>query len=146
MGRNEGTLFMPQDEHLCRRKHWIAFTKFPKGDIVIDHGAEKALIERGKSLLPSGIHGVKGNFSMGDSVILRNLNGDGLAVGLVNYQSGDIRKIKGCKSNEIESRLGYKHDDEVIHRDNLVLTKDLEEYENLGASPRLECWNTGIME
>ena len=93
---------MPQDEHLCHRKLWIAFAKSPKGDIIIDQGAEQALIERGKSLLPSGIQDVKGSFSMGDSVILRNLNGEGLAVGLVNYQSGDIKKIRGCKSHDIE--------------------------------------------
>ncbi|MBW2609795.1 MAG: glutamate 5-kinase [Deltaproteobacteria bacterium] len=121
-GREEGTLFLPQDITLPCRKHWIAFTKSSKGEIIIDSGAGEALKKRGKSLLPSGIKEVRGKFSLGDSVILLNENNQELAVGMVNYNSGDIKKIMGLKSTEIESRLGYKHDDEVIHRDNLVIT------------------------
>jgi glutamate 5-kinase len=127
IGREYGTLFIPQDETLCSRKHWIAFAKSPKGELIIDRGAEKALLERGKSLLPSGIKEVRGRFSMGDSVVLLNDENQELAVGMVNYHSGDIEKIMGLKSSEIESTLGFKHDDEVIHRDNLVLTNDLKE-------------------
>lgn len=126
MGEEIGTLFMAQDVALSSRKHWIVFTKSPKGEIVIDPGAEKAIIKGGKSLLPSGIKEVKGRFSLGDSVVLLNEDNRELAVGMVNYHSGDIKKIMGLKSAEIESRLGYKHDDEVIHRDNLVITDDLE--------------------
>ncbi|MGD9076298.1 MAG: glutamate 5-kinase [Desulfobacteraceae bacterium] len=126
-GKEEGTLFMPRDVALCSRKHWIAFTRSPKGEILVDQGAETAILQKGKSLLPSGIKAVRGRFSLGDSVVL--LNGDErvLAVGMVNYDSGDIEKIMGLKSKEIESQLGFKHDDEVIHRDNLVLTGDMEE-------------------
>jgi glutamate 5-kinase len=120
-GKEEGTLFMPQDVTLCSRKRWIAFTKAPKGEIVIDGGAEKALILGGKSLLPSGIKEVRGNFGLGESVVILNQAGQHLGVGMVNYFSGDIKKIMGLKTTEIESVLGFKHDDEVIHRDNLVI-------------------------
>lgn len=131
MGKEEGTLFVPRDVALCSRKHWIAFTRSPKGEIVVDRGAEKALLKGGKSLLPSGIKDVRGRFSLGDSVVLLNEEDKGLAVGMVNYHSSDIKKIMGLKSMEIESRLGFKHDDEVIHRDNLVLTGDMEQGDDL---------------
>ncbi len=128
-GKKEGTLFVPREVPLCSRKHWIAFTKSPKGKMVIDGGAEKAILKQGKSLLPSGIMDVEGRFSMGNSVLLTNEAGKEIAVGMVNYHSGDIKKILGAKSTEIQSRLGFKHDDEVIHRDNLVLTEQLMEWE-----------------
>ena len=126
MGKDEGTLFLPQKAPLCSKKHWIAFTKSPKGEIVIDLGAEKALVKHGKSLLPSGIKEVRGRFSLGDSVVLVGESKREVAVGIVNYHSGDIEKIIGAKSVEIESILGFKHDDEVIHRDNLILSNKIE--------------------
>jgi len=126
-GKEEGTLFLPQNDTLCSRKRWIAFTKSPKGEIVIDSGAERALTKGGKSLLPSGIRDVKGNFSLGDSVVLSNEDGVPLGVGMVNYHAGDIRKMMGLKTTEIEAMLGFKHDDEVIHRDNLVIENHSEE-------------------
>jgi glutamate 5-kinase len=128
-GGDVGTLFLPQDVTLCSRKRWIAFTKAPKGRIVIDPGAEKAILRGGKSLLPSGIKEVRGTFNLGDSVVLLNEGGEELGVGMVNYDAGDIRKIMGLKTSAIEQALGYKHDDEVIHRDNLVLTNGLGEGE-----------------
>ena len=130
-GREKGTLFLPQDSALSCRKHWIAFTKAPKGRMVIDQGAERALMNHGKSLLPSGIRDVRGRFSLGDTVRVLNEDDEELAVGIVNYHSGDIISIMGAKSSEIESILGFKHDDEVIHRDNLVLTNGIEEEENI---------------
>jgi glutamate 5-kinase len=120
-GREEGTLFLAQSIPMRSRKHWIAFTKSPKGKIMVDRGAENALIKKGKSLLPSGIIAVHGKFAMGDSAIVMNHQKRSLAVGLVNYQSADVEKIMGLKSAEIEKKLGYKHYDEVIHKDNLVL-------------------------
>lgn len=128
-GEDVGTLFLPQDVTLCSRKRWIAFTKAPKGQITIDAGAEKAIVKGGKSLLPSGIKEVLGGFSLGDSVVLRNQEGQEVGVGMVNYDAGDIRKIMGLKTSQIEEVLGYKHDDEVVHRDNLVLTNGLNEEE-----------------
>jgi glutamate 5-kinase len=127
----EGTLFLPRDIPLCSRKHWIAFTKAPKGALRIDAGAQKAILNNGKSLLPSGIQEVRGRFSLGDKVALVDASDRELAVGMVNYHSGDIRKIMGLKTGEIEGVLGFKHDDEVIHRDNLVLTNDLEEEDGI---------------
>ena len=126
-GKPVGTLFLPGDATLCSKKHWIAFTKSPKGRLVIDGGAEKALVQAGKSLLPSGIKDVIGRFSQGNSVLLVNDAGKTIAVGMVNYHSGDIRRIKGLKSSQIESELGFKHDDEVIHRDNLILADKMDE-------------------
>jgi len=126
-GRAEGTLFLPEPVSLCSRKHWIAFTKAPKGEIIIDRGAEIAIVEKGKSLLPSGIKGVSGQFSLGNSVLLINEDGKSVAVGMVSYHSGNIKKIMGARSTEIESILGFKHDDEVIHRNNLVLTAHMDE-------------------
>ena len=130
-GKEEGTLFMPRDVTLSCRKHWIAFTKSPKGEIIIDNGAEKAIIRHGKSLLPPGIIDVRGRFRMGNSVLLLNESGEEIAVGMVNYHSGDIRKIMGANTADIEQRLGFRHDDEVVHRDNLVLTAQLEEGEDI---------------
>jgi glutamate 5-kinase len=125
MGEEIGTLFIPQDLTLCNRKQWIAFTRSPKGNLIIDHGAVEALKKRGKSLLPSGIKDVRGTFGLGDSVALLDEKEHEIAIGMVNYNSGDIKKIMGLKSSEIESRLGFKHDDEIIHRDNLVVTDSL---------------------
>jgi len=89
-------------------------------------------LERGKSLLPSGITGVKGRFSLGNSVLLISETGKEVAVGIVNYHSSDISKIMGAKTADIETRLGFKNDDEVIHRDNLVLADQMNEGDELG--------------
>ena len=120
-GEEEGTIFLPQPTPMRRRKHWIAFTKSPKGRIMVDRGAEDALVKKGKSLLPSGIVAVYGKFNIGDSVIIINREEKNLATGLVNYHSTDAEKIIGLQTKEIEKALGYKHYDEVIHKDNLVL-------------------------
>lgn len=123
-GKPLGTLFLPQRPVLSRKKHWIAFTLKPKGDIIIDEGAQKALTEKGKSLLPSGILEVKGRFGVGACVCLLDQKARVIGKGLVNYSSSDVVKIKGLKTTEIEPRLEYKHSDEVIHRDNMVITKE----------------------
>ena len=125
-GKEVGTLFLPMEVSLGKKKHWIAFTKYPRGKIVIDRGAEKALLENGKSLLPSGVRAVEGRFSKGNSVIIINERRKEIAVGMVNYNSGDLNKILGVKTSEIASLLGYKHDDEVVHRDNLVLSSHVD--------------------
>ena len=131
LGKEEGTLFLPRQVTLCSRKHWIAFTMSPRGELVIDRGAEKAIVEKGKSLLPSGIKEVRGRFSLGNSVLLRSETGKEVAVGMVNYHSSDINKIMGVKTTEIELKLGFRNDDEVIHRDNLVLDDQMEEGDEL---------------
>ena len=119
-GKPIGTFFKPNTIHLNSKKQWIAFTKSPSGEILIDNGAEKAILNNGKSLLPSGILAIQGRFNTGSAVVLKNAEGNDIAVGLVNYGSDDLLKIKGARTSAIESILGYKHDDEVIHRDNLV--------------------------
>jgi glutamate 5-kinase len=121
-GEEHGTFFVPKKEKLTNRKCWIGFNLKPKGLLRIDKGAAKALLERGKSLLPSGIVGVEGEFDAGAAVEFKNGDGEIIGTGLVNYSSADIRKIMGLQTNKIEEQLGYKPYDEVIHRDNLTIT------------------------
>ncbi len=120
-GKEVGTLFLPSEQSLSGRKHWIAFTLKSAGEIVIDAGATKAITSSGKSLLPSGIKDVKGSFGVGESVTCIDENGAQIARGLSSYSSNDIRKIMGLKTSDIESALGYKYSDEVIHRDDLAV-------------------------
>jgi len=126
-GKSCGTFFMPEVSALNSRKQWIAFTKKTKGTLVIDEGAERALTKNGKSLLPSGIISVQGRFSMGDSVDIQGKSKQKIAIGMVNYSSGDLQKIIGAKTSQIEAILGYRHDDEIVHRDNLILELQLEQ-------------------
>lgn len=120
-GDEIGTLFLPQRGRLASRKHWIAYTLKPKGEVVVDEGAREALISNGKSLLPKGIVEIKGKFGPGDAVTCLDAKGKEFARGVVNYSSEELKAIKGCYTTEIEKILGYKFYDEVIHRDNLVL-------------------------
>ena len=120
-GKPVGTFFLPRKEKMQSRKHWIAYTLRPKGFLVLDPGACRALVEMGRSLLPSGIVETRGNFKVGAPVHCLNENGDPIAAGLVNYRSVEIEKIHGRHTSEIEKILGYKDSDEVIHRDNLVI-------------------------
>ena len=120
-GKAIGTTFLPKKKRLCSRKRWIAFGAPSRGSIVVNEGAKKMIGERGKSLLAAGIVGVSSDFSSGDMVRLLDEEGNQIARGFVNYSAGDVEKIKGKQSSEIESILGYKDFDEVIHRDNMVL-------------------------
>jgi len=120
-GEAVGTYFQPRDDRLASRKRWIAFAVPPQGRLVVDAGARKALTERGKSLLPSGLAEVEGEFPAGAVVALAESDGQEFARGLVNYDADELRKIRGAKTKEIERTLGYKGFDEVIHRDNLVV-------------------------
>jgi glutamate 5-kinase len=120
-GKEVGTLFLPMADHLNSRKYWIAFTLRARGRLVIDAGAREALVEEGKSLLPSGVTQVEGNFALGDPVTCVDASGNPIAKGLVNYSAEEIRKIMGLKTTKIEQVLGYKDYDEVIHRDNLAV-------------------------
>jgi len=120
-GKKAGTYFEPEAQHLSSRKGWIAYGVRTKGSIFLDEGAERALTELGRSLLPSGITKVEGNFSVGEYVKCIGPGGRNVAKGLTNYSSSDLEKIKGGKTSAIEKVLGYKYSDEVIHRDNLVI-------------------------
>ncbi len=121
-GKEVGTLFLPSAEHLNSRKYWIAFTLRPRGRLVLDEGAVQAIVHDGKSLLPSGITRVEGDFVIGDAVSCVDADGNLIARGLVNYSAEEMRKIMGLKSSQIEQALGYKDYDEAIHRDNLAVT------------------------
>ena len=121
-GKETGTLFLPSAEHLNSRKYWIAFTLRSRGRLLIDDGAKEALVRDGKSLLPSGVTQVEGDFVLGDPVTCVDSAGNAIAKGLVNYGADEIRKIMGLKTAKIEQVLGYKDYDEVIHRDNLAVT------------------------
>ena len=125
-GETLGTLFVPQEDHLTSRKHWIGFILPSRGVLTVDAGARRAVMEGGKSLLPSGIVGVEGRFDVGDCVSCR-LGGEKkpFARGLANYDNDDVRRIMGRRSSEIETILGYKYHDEVVHRDDLVLAEGL---------------------
>jgi len=116
-----GTFFLPQAEKMQSRKHWIAYVLRPKGYLVLDQGACKALVKRGKSLLPSGILEIRGNFKVGAPVQCLDEKGKAIATGLSNYSADALGKIKGLNTLQIEKALGYKDSDEVIHRDNLVI-------------------------
>jgi glutamate 5-kinase len=116
-----GTYFLPREDRLASRKRWIAFAVPREGRLMVDAGARKALTEGGKSLLPSGIVSVEGEFAAGAAVGLAEPDGQEFARGLVNYDANELRKIRGVKTKDIEKTLGYKGLDEVVHRDNLVV-------------------------
>jgi glutamate 5-kinase len=124
-GKDRGTLFLPMKEPLNSRKYWIAFTLRSRGKLTVDDGAKKALIEEGKSLLPSGVIDVEGDFHIGDPVLCLDSSGKILAKGLTNYGADEVRKIMGLKTSKIQQVLGYKDYDEVIHRDNMAVDKEL---------------------
>jgi glutamate 5-kinase len=120
-GEMIGTFFLPRKEKIQGRKRWIAYVLKSRGSVVLDDGACAAISAHGKSLLPSGIMEVRGSFGIGESIQCLNRKNECVAVGLTNYCSEDIDKIKRSHSGEIFDILGFKDSDEVIHRDNLVL-------------------------
>ena len=115
------TWFRSTVEPRTARKRWIAGALMPSGRVTVDPGALKAL-GLGKSLLPAGVTGVAGRFERGDAVIVEDSEGREVGRGLVAYSTEDARRILGYKSREIEARLGYRGREELIHRDDLVLT------------------------
>ena len=126
-GEDVGTYFLPSQSKLTAKKHWIAFSKKPRGKLLVDAGGQRAVIEFGKSLLPSGLCGVEGGFERGDAVRLCDADGNEFARGVVSYSLAEILQIMGKQSAEIETVLGYKYRDEVVCRDDLVLTHEGDE-------------------
>jgi glutamate 5-kinase len=122
-GEPVGTYFPARSDRLASRKRWIAFAVPPQGRVRVDAGAQRALTHSGKSLLPSGVTEVEGEFAAGEVVAVCTDGSDGkeFARGLVNFDAEELRKIRRAKSADIPALLGYRSFDEVIHRDNLVV-------------------------
>ncbi len=119
-GDNVGTWVRALEQTVSRRKYWVAYQSEPQGSLEVDAGAARALEEKGGSLLPGGIRGVRGTFESG-ALVRITAGGRLLGVGLSNYSSEEIERIRGLKSLEAAAILGDAHYPEVIHRDNLLL-------------------------
>jgi len=117
--KNNCTLFISKISKLHARKKWIISSVSPKGEIVIDDGAKKALVN-GKSLLAAGIKKVSGKFSKGDHIKILDIKRKEFARGLSSFSSEEVHKIIGCHSNEIQKILGYVSKSEVVHKDDMV--------------------------
>ncbi|HEX5747103.1 MAG TPA: glutamate 5-kinase [Archangium sp.] len=120
-GEPVGTLFETSGSRRSARMAWIAHALKPKGKLVVDTGARDAVVGGKRSLLPSGIRGVEGDFGRGDPVDLVDEQGQVFARGLSAYEDGELRRIAGLKSADIESVLGYRYLDEAVHRDDLAV-------------------------
>jgi glutamate 5-kinase len=120
-GREVGTLFPPAPQRLQGRKGWLAAAARGKGVILVDAGARRALVEQGRSLLPSGVRAVQGAFGVGDPVDIAVDARRPFARGLAGYGADDVRRLAGVKTSEIEKTLGFKDVDEIVHRDDLVV-------------------------
>ncbi|MCH8157584.1 MAG: glutamate 5-kinase [Nitrospinae bacterium] len=120
-GESVGTLFWSGREKIKTRKHWIAHTLKPLGKVTIDSGARKAIVERGKSLLPAGVVCVEGKFEFGNAVRILDEKGVEIARGLVNYNVLDLDRIKGMKTAAVRKLFSQNFYEEVVHRDDLVV-------------------------
>jgi len=122
-GEEVGTLFTAQGGIVPAWKRWIGFTVTPRGKLLLDAGAVKAVEHAGRSLLPIGVASVEGSFEKGELVSLLDPAGQEFARGLTNYDSGTVTSIARLKREQIEAKLGGAAYEEVIHRDNLCVTR-----------------------
>lgn len=119
-GEHVGTWVCPAEQAVSRRKYWMAYQSEPQGTVVVDEGAARALEEKGGSLLPGGVTAVEGSFEPG--ALVRVVCGEHhIGVGLTNYSSEELERIKGLRRVEVAAVLGDAHYPEVIHRDNLLI-------------------------
>ncbi|MGF1487378.1 MAG: glutamate 5-kinase [Prochloraceae cyanobacterium] len=133
-GQQIGTQFEPRSTKIdSARKRWIVHGLEPMGKLYLDEGAIGAICQGGKSLLAAGIAGVEGNFDTFDAVLLCDRGTTEIARGIVNYNSKEIEKIMGARSQKIPDLLGYAGADTVVHRDNLVLLRSHRKNKNLSA-------------
>ena len=121
-GGMRGTLFVAKKTHLHARKSWLAFGRQPGGEVIVDAGCARAIMDGGKSLLPAGIRQIKGDFQSGDTVSVVDEGGREIARGIVNYSAADLQRIRGMRTSELalvmpEGRIC----DEAIHRDSMVV-------------------------
>ena len=121
-GEQVGTLVVAQGQAIRSWKRWIGFTAQPRGHLVLDHGARKAVEKQGRSLLAIGVLDAVGDFRKGDVVALRDPSGAEFARGLSNYACAEVLKIKGLKTEAIAAALGHCPYQEVVHRDNMAVT------------------------
>jgi len=126
-GEAVGSLFLASTSKLNARKRWIALTMLPAGKILLDEGAVRAVVDCGKSLLPTGILAVEGDFERGDAVHICDRCGVPFAIGVASYNAVELTKLKGHRCAEIEQILGYLYRDEAVYRDNLVLIGETSE-------------------
>lgn len=122
-GKSLGTLFLPAGRRVSPRKRWLGASARPRGKITIDVGAQKAIAQKGMSLLAAGVTEAEGDFQKGDVVAICGSDGEIFARGLTNFSQPELQKIMGLKSNKIPQVLGYRTYGEVIHRDNLAVMK-----------------------
>ncbi len=122
-GEPVGTLFVAQGQAVSSRKRWIGFTVQPRGRLHLDEGAVRAVHKQGRSLLPIGVISVDGEFEKGDVVSICDATGVEFARGLTNYSAQEIQRLKGLSSQEIAVKFAQNPYDEVVHRDNLTLTR-----------------------
>lgn len=122
-GEQVGTLFLPLHKSVSPLKRWIGYSAQPRGKIRVDDGAQKAILEKGKSLLAVGVVAVEGDFRKGDVVSLCRADGAEIARGLTNYGAADVTLIKGLKSNQIAVTLSHAPYAEVVHCDNMALVE-----------------------
>lgn len=124
-GKEIGTFVHPKKKALLTSKdHWLGFVSRPKGRIFIDEGAAAMVMNRGKSLLPVGVVDVEGSFHAGDPVEIAHKGGDTIAVGLSNFATEEIIKIMGASTKDLAMILDYDCDEEVVHRNNMILRKE----------------------
>ena len=121
-GEQIGTLFVAQGQTIAARKRWIGLTVQPRGRLVLDAGAQRAVEQDGCSLLPIGVTAVEGDFRKGDVVAVCDSQGIEFARGLTNYGAAEAQRIKGLRTQQISQILGHCPYDEVIHRDDMVVT------------------------
>ncbi|MEM8778145.1 MAG: glutamate 5-kinase [Cyanobacteria bacterium P01_G01_bin.49] len=126
-GESIGTQFEPQIKNDNARKRWIAYGLLPSGKLYLDKGAVRAISEKGKSLLAAGIIKIEGKFEASEALQLCDETGQEIARGIVNYNSGEIDKIKGHHSEKISQLLGYYGAETIVHRDNLVINESFSE-------------------
>lgn len=120
-GEDIGTHLKPDMEPIAARKQWLAGHLQMKGEVIIDAGAENAILNHGKSLLAVGVKAVSGRFQRGECIAVKTEQGQVIARGLINYDALETSKICGKSTQEIQSILGYVSEPELIHRDNLVV-------------------------